>query len=432
MTASTVATATLDSVSYTQSPHRRKSSIAEASGGGQSDRAFPEDVMFSGLKGKALKLNSWPSKAEVMRCIPRRCFVKETSRSLGHAAVCVAMTLACGVAAYALLPVQLAATPLWILYGALTGTVATGCWVIAHECGHNAFSDNKVIQDLVGYVLHTALLVPYYSWQRSHAVHHSRTNHLTEGETHVPHVRSGPKALGEQSPHAVLEGAWNEGLLSIRTLFGESLYGAIRLVAHLFFGWPAYLLTGATGGPVRGVTNHFLPFLGNKGEYKLFPESWTARVYLSDLGIIVMLGALIFAADRVGVATVACVYGLPLAFTNVWLVLYTWLQHSDTDIPHFDGDDWDFMKGAFCTVDRPYGPVLDFLHHRIGSTHVAHHICSAIPHYHALEATNAIKASFPDHYLFDPTPIHKAMWRVGTKCVSVRPYGNEGMWVFRQ
>jgi fatty acid desaturase len=38
----------------------------------------------------------------------------------------------------------------------------------------------------VGYILHSLLLVPYFSWQRSHAVHHSRTNHVMEGETHVP------------------------------------------------------------------------------------------------------------------------------------------------------------------------------------------------------------------------------------------------------
>ena len=56
-----------------------------------------------------------------------------------------------------------------------------GLWVLAHECGHGAFSDNRRLQDAVGYVLHSALLVPYFSWQRSHAVHHQHTNHVYKG-----------------------------------------------------------------------------------------------------------------------------------------------------------------------------------------------------------------------------------------------------------
>ena len=40
---------------------------------------------------------------------------------------------------------------------------------------------------------------------------------------------------------------------------GEPLYGFLQLVAHLLVGWPAYLLLGATGGPSRGITNHFVP-----------------------------------------------------------------------------------------------------------------------------------------------------------------------------
>ena len=43
--------------------------------------------------------------------------------------------------------------------------------------------------------------------------------------------------------------------------------------------------------------------------------------------------------------------------------------------------------------------MFDFLHHRIGSTHVVHHIDCTIPHYHALEATKAVCA----HLLLCPT-----------------------------
>jgi hypothetical protein len=48
----------------------------------------------------------------------------------------------------------------WVAYWILAGNVATGVWVIAHECGHQAFSKYKSLNDTVGWVLHSALLVP--------------------------------------------------------------------------------------------------------------------------------------------------------------------------------------------------------------------------------------------------------------------------------
>ena len=41
-------------------------------------------------------------------------------------------------------------------------------------------------------------------------------------------------------------------------------------------------------------------------------------------------------AKTAGVASVLALYAAPLMVTNCWLVLYTWLQHTDVDIPHFD------------------------------------------------------------------------------------------------
>ena len=73
----------------------------------------------------------------------------------------------------------------------------------------------------------------------------------------------------------------------------------------------------------------------------------------------------------------------------------------------------------------------DWFHHKIGSTHVAHHIDCTIPHYRAREATEAIKKAFPKAYLYDPTPVHVAMWRVACNCIAVklRPETGRYTWV---
>ena len=109
------------------------------------------------------------------------------------------------------------------------------------------------------------------------------------------------------------------------------------------------------------------------------------------------------------------------------------LQHTDTDVPHFSEDNHDFVKGALHTIDRPYDKLdpsglIDFLHHKIGSTHVAHHFDSTIPHYKAQAATDAIKDKYPAFYLYDPTPIPQALWRVAKGCTSVEKRGNRWIW----
>lgn len=109
------------------------------------------------------------------------------------------------------------------------------------------------------------------------------------------------------------------------------------------------------------------------------------------------------------------------------------LQHTDVDVPHFSKDNHSFVKGALHTIDRPYDKLdpwgfIDFLHHKIGTTHVAHHFDSTIPHYKAEKATDAIKESFPNMYLYDPTPIPQALWRIAKGCTSVEKRGGKWVW----
>lgn len=373
---------------------------------------------MGGLQGKALiaaKKESFPSRKEIMAVIPSHCFVKSTATSLAYALASCVITGACVGAAHRWLPLEASWTLAWLLYAVVTGTAVTGCWVVAHECGHGAFSDSVLVRDTVGYILHTMLLVPYFSWQRSHAVHHSRTNHVTEGETHVPSSAFIPE---------------NQTMYKLLELMGEGLFTIITMPLKLLIGWPLYLLVGASGGPVRGATNHFLPNRGEKGRFELFPGKWKSKVWYSDVGIVAWVGLLAYWAFKAGsVAPVLAMYGGPYLVCNAWLVFYTWLQHTDIDVPHLGEDLWTWERGAFLTIDRPYGPILDFLHHSIGSTHVVHHLNHQVPHYHAREATEAIKNAFPDLYLFDPTPIWKAAYRVGGKCVGV--IEEDGLWVYR-
>jgi len=121
----------------------------------------------------------------------------------------------------------------------------------------------------------------------------------------------------------------------------------------------------------------------------------------------------------------------PLLVVNSWLVIYTWLHHTDSDVPHLSNTEFSFMRGAFLSIDRPYGRVLNFLHHNIGSSHVVHHICPTIPHYHAKKATVLIKKAFKKAYLFNPDPIHKALWNIACNCVAVKSDIKRGRYIWQ-
>jgi len=348
----------------------------------------------------------------VRAAIPEECFRISLPRALAHLAASVAIVGGL-VALGTLIPLSWAWLPVWLLYAVATGTAATGLWVIAHECGHGAFARNAVLQDTVGFVLHSAMLVPYFSWQRSHGVHHARTNHLDEGETHVP--GRAPATPAEAADPA----GTADGPARRPARLGPNGAAAVTLVRNLLLGWPAYLLFGASSGPARAQANHFWPVAPFRSE--LFPARWHARVWASAAGVLAVLGLLVAWAVAAGsVVPVLALYVGPLLVVNAWLVTITWLQHTDVDIPHYAEPEWSWALGAFQTVDRPYLPVIDWLHHRIGTTHVAHHIDFRIPHYRARQATVALREAFPDWYLYDPTPVSLALWRVARDCHAVQ------------
>lgn len=126
----------------------------------------------------------------------------------------------------------------------------------------------------------------------------------------------------------------------------------------------------------------------------------------------------------VGFVNVLMYYLVPYMVVNYHLVLITYLQHTDVYMPHFRGAEWNWLRGALCTVDRSFGAVLDHTFHHITDTHVCHHIFSKMPFYHAQEATEHIKRVLGPYYLKDDTSIAHALWRSFTCCRYVENDGN--------
>jgi fatty acid desaturase len=371
-----------------------------------------------------------PTKGEIKAVIPKECFERSYVWSLFYLARDFAMAAAFVYATSHVLTTDLPAwnAPLemakfivgWSTYAFWMGTILTGPWVLAHECGHGAFSDSQTFNDIVGFIVHQALLVPYFAWQWTHAKHHRRTNHLTEGESHVPST-AGDNGLGPNQEREGFYAVWHEAM-------GDGAFAAFQVWTHLAVGWPLYLLGLASTGkkthdgkPLNGqIPDHFRP------SSPMFPPKQSAKILASTITEIAALLGIGLIMYNYGAVPVLCWYWGPYMFVNAWLVLYTWLQHTDPSVPQYGDDTWTWVKGALSTIDRPYG-IFDFFHHTIGSTHVVHHLFHEMPWYNAGVATQHVKAYLEPKglYNYDPTPWYKAMWKIAHTCHYVE--SNEGI-----
>ncbi|KAI3414754.1 uncharacterized protein J3R85_015928 [Psidium guajava] len=343
---------------------------------------------------------------DIKKAIPPHCFKRSLARSFSYVVSDLALVFVfyrIATSCFHLLPSPLAYLA-WPVYWACQGCVLTGVWVIAHECGHHAFSDYQWVDDTVGLFLHSALLVPYFSWKYSHRRHHSNTASLERDEVFVPKPKS--------------EMPWFSKYLN------NPPGRFVTLLVTLTLGWPLYLAFNVSGRPYDRFACHYDPY------GPIYSDRERLQIYISDAGIMAVTYVLYRVAAAKGLAWLFCIYGVPLLVVNAFLVMITYLQHTHPALPHYDSSEWDWLKGALATVDRDYG-VLNKVFHNITDTHVAHHLFSTMPHYHAMEATKAIKPILGEYYQFDGTPVHKAIWREARECLYVEPdEGSESKGIF--
>ncbi|QUC23496.1 uncharacterized protein UV8b_07737 [Ustilaginoidea virens] len=350
-----------------------------------------------------------PDLQLLRRAVPKHCFQASNTTSALYAlrdlaAVCVLSLLLSLVPHVASAPARWA---LWTLGSFLQGLFFTGIWIVAHECGHEALFTARWLNDAVGFVLHSLLLVPFFSWKYTHARHHRYTNHMEKDTAFVPH----------QSRQAL----WRSRLGALLGLAEDSpVQNTLLLLGHQLLGWPMYMLAYVSAGPQSGFRPRRLPLRSHfNPKSGFFTPKEQPFVLLSDLGIGLVAAALWLAARRVGCATVLAAYVVPYLWVNHWIVAITFLHHTHHSVHHYKSETWTYTDGALSTVDRDFGFVGKHIFHGIIEFHVVHHLFPRIPFYHAEEATESLKSVLGDRYVSDPSPFLQSLWKTFATCTFV-------------
>jgi len=194
------------------------------------------------------------------------------------------------------------------------------------------------------------------------------------------------------------------------------LWALYKLIVHQSVGFATYLLINASGQKhYPAWTNHFNPYA------VMFDDRHRSQVIWSDLGIAITISCLTYLGKQTDFLTVFKYYIVPYLVVHHWIVLITFLQHTDPLLPHYREGAFNFQRGAISTMDRK---IHGFFTHGLAETHVAHHLCSKIPHYNAWEATEALKAKLGEHYSSTDENYWYSLWKCFRQCRFVEDEGD--------
>ncbi|KAI0777743.1 fatty acid desaturase-domain-containing protein [Trametes elegans] len=307
--------------------------------------------------------------------------------------------------------VTLVRAVLWATYWWWQGIVFASFFCIAHELGHGTLYNSWWTNNILGFLLDTFILAPFFAWKVSHNAHHKAVNCVERDENYVPHLRSHyklpPKERATTADYA-------------EVLEETPLFTMVRMFVMQAMGWWLYLTYNALGSKMypKG-TNHFSPYSA------LFKKEQRMGIFISDVGLVGMMSLLYIFARTFGWQAFAMYYFVPYVLCNHWIVMITFLHHSDPTIPHYRKEAWSFLRGAAATVDRPIlGWIGRFFFHNVSHDHVAHHFFSHIPFYNQPAVTEAIKGVLGENYNFDSTNTFFALYRSFTECVFIEDEGS--------
>lgn len=387
--------------------------------------SLQEPIVTTDTLGNPFPVPDYTIK-QILSAIPKHCYVRLLPWSLHYVARDIIAMFFVGWVSHRFIPLvnfesypnvsAVARGLLWALDSYVIGLFGFGLWILAHECGHGAFSDYSKVNDFVGWALHSYLVVPYFSWKHTHSKHHKATGHMTKDTVFIPFTKE--------------EYAHSKGALKISDIMEElPVYSLVKLVLQQLGGLQLHLITNATGQSHPGYTrlgkSHYNPAA------PIFDKGQAKYVLYSDIGILLVFAGLYQWYKALGLFTVMINWFVPWCWVNHWLVFVTFLQHTDSTMPHYHALQWTFARGAAATIDRNFGFVGQHIFHDIIETHVLHHYVSRIPFYNAREASHAIQQVMGKHYRYEGENMWKSLWKNIRMCQFVDDADHKGVYMFR-
>ena len=238
------------------------------------------------------------------------------------------------------------------------GTAATGLFVIGHDCGHRSFSNNKLLEEIVGTLVFAPLIYPFEPWRIKHNHHHAHTNKLGEDTAWHPLTKEDLKEFGPV-------------LWSVYSVFMASPLKCWASIGH----WMAY---------------HF--------DRKKFTERQMPRVIVSWLAVAAFAGGVLpLVALNYGWMAVVKFWLVPWLGYHFWMSTFTVVHHTAPHIAFNESEDWNAAKAQLSgSVHCDYPAWVDFLTHDI-SWHVPHHVSSKIPWYNLRKATQSLRDNWGEY-----------------------------------
>ena len=227
----------------------------------------------------------------------------------------------------------------------ITGGLLVRLFVLQHDCGHRSFFTSNKANDLVGSLLGTLTLTPYFAWRRFHAIHHATSGDLDRrgrgGEIWVMTVAEYAKAS-----------RWD-----------RLKYRMYRHPLTLFVVGPLYIF---------GIVQR---------TFKDVPKTWKrerANILFTNLGLAILHGGWLL--------TMGWQSYLAIVFPTVWLasaagIWLFYVQHQYEDAYYQPKDEWNYALAALDGSSHYRLPkVLQWFSGNIGLHHL-HHLDSKIPNY---------------------------------------------------